>query len=97
MKFDQLNLDEFMDLIRCDVKLTLGDFCKLMNDVCILELGITSVELFNRAQDAKFFASPTKQGKLVVATKDGIYSFEVKYNDENITNIKLKENDNGEK
>lgn len=96
MTFDQDILDDFLELIRCDVKYTVKEFNELIMDLCISNFDKTPTTLFENLNEIGFQATPTKHGCLTIETNEKeTISFIVSYNDSGITNIKLKEGING--
>ena len=89
MNFQQDELDEFLTTIRCDFKLTLDEFKKLMVNVCVEELNLSPTNLFNNLDVIGYQASPTEVGYLILEMDEKEIMFEVKYNEEKITNVKL--------
>ena len=97
MEFDQDNLDEFFEVIRFEGSYTLAEFKKLMVNVCVDELNTSPTHLLSNLSEISFQAGPVKEGILELENEDHYVKFAIKFDEKEITSIKLKEVINGKK
>ena len=95
MEFKQDNLDEFFKVIRFEGSYTIDEFKKMMVNVCVNELNISPTRLLSNLSKISFQASPVKEGILKLDNEDHCVKFEIKFDEKEITCIKIKEIING--